>query len=77
MNSKTGKKGASYRSNCSCPLQIGLFKVKENWEVPKEQKKTAGQSAVCQVTAEVALFLLASGTGAAALEDLVWNFYYI
>lgn len=33
------EKGASYKSNCSHPLQTGLFRV--NWEVPKEQKENS------------------------------------
>lgn len=43
----------------------------------KSERKVAGQSAVCQVLAEVASLHLASGAGAAALEDMVWNFDYI
>lgn len=43
----------------------------------KSERKVAGQSTLCQVPAEVASLHLASSSEAAALEDLVWNFYYI
>lgn len=35
------KKGASYRSNYSCLPQIGLFKVKANWNVHKKQEESS------------------------------------